>query len=282
MKKIGFLDFFLDEWHANNYPAWIRAESEALGLSYELGCAWAERDHPDPAALTTDKWCEKYGAERCRSIAELCEKSDAVLILAPSNPEKHFSYCEQVFPRVKRVYVDKTFAPDASAAQEIFRLAEKHGTQIFSTSALRYAAELEPYAGQSEAILTTGGGSNLEEYIIHQAEMVVKALGTGARAVRTESQSGQYVIRVRYDDARAATMLYADPLPFAAAPVPKGGSAAYLPVVSDYFRTLIRRILLFFETGEIDFGAEQTMEVMRIREAVVRGKAEANEEWIPL
>ena len=24
MKKIGFIDFYLDEWHANNYPAWIR------------------------------------------------------------------------------------------------------------------------------------------------------------------------------------------------------------------------------------------------------------------
>lgn len=24
MKKIGFIDYFLDEWHANNYPDWIR------------------------------------------------------------------------------------------------------------------------------------------------------------------------------------------------------------------------------------------------------------------
>lgn len=23
MKKIGFVDYFLDEWHANNYPVWI-------------------------------------------------------------------------------------------------------------------------------------------------------------------------------------------------------------------------------------------------------------------
>jgi hypothetical protein len=23
MKKIGFIDYFLDEWHAENYPQWI-------------------------------------------------------------------------------------------------------------------------------------------------------------------------------------------------------------------------------------------------------------------
>ena len=33
MKKIGFIDFFLDEWHANNYPKWIRqASAAARGL----------------------------------------------------------------------------------------------------------------------------------------------------------------------------------------------------------------------------------------------------------
>lgn len=32
MKTIGFIDYYLSEWHANNYPAWIRQASESLGL----------------------------------------------------------------------------------------------------------------------------------------------------------------------------------------------------------------------------------------------------------
>ena len=24
MKKIGFIDYYLDEWHANNYPQFIK------------------------------------------------------------------------------------------------------------------------------------------------------------------------------------------------------------------------------------------------------------------
>lgn len=280
MKKIGFIDYFLDEWHANNYPEWIRRENQALGLSYELSFAWAERNHPDPNGLTTSKWCEKFGVQECAEIAELCEKSDVVVILAPSNPEKHLEYAQKVFPYGKRVYIDKTFAPDTATAEQIYSLAKKYGVEFFSTSALRYAAELEPFAGKSKAILTTGGGSNLEEYIIHQAEMVVKALGTGACAVRTEAQANQYVIRVRYSDGRRATMLYANELPFAIAPVADTG--AYFPVTSDYFQTLIRKILLFFENGDVDFEAEQTMEVMRIREAIVRAKANGKEDWVAL
>ena len=38
MKKIGFVDYYISEWHANNYPAWI----DALGCDYKVTHAWAE------------------------------------------------------------------------------------------------------------------------------------------------------------------------------------------------------------------------------------------------
>lgn len=31
MKKIGFADYRIDEWHANHYPEWIKNASETLG-----------------------------------------------------------------------------------------------------------------------------------------------------------------------------------------------------------------------------------------------------------
>ena len=37
-KKIGFVDLFIDEWHANNYPAWIKAAPRAD--EFELAYAW--------------------------------------------------------------------------------------------------------------------------------------------------------------------------------------------------------------------------------------------------
>ena len=44
MKKIGFVDYYISEWHANNYPEWIKRASEKLGTDYLVSYAWAEEN----------------------------------------------------------------------------------------------------------------------------------------------------------------------------------------------------------------------------------------------
>ena len=78
MMKIGFIDFYMSEYHSNNYPAWIREASEKLGVECEVAYAWAEQDVSPRDNMTTDEWCEKYGVQRCNSIKEVCELSDFV------------------------------------------------------------------------------------------------------------------------------------------------------------------------------------------------------------
>ena len=160
MKTIGFADYFLDEWHANNYPAWFKELSEKAGKDFVVKYAWAEIDHP-AGGRTTDAWCKDFGVERCNTLEELCEKADYIVVLAPSNPEKHFGYAETVLKYKKNTYIDKTFAPDYATAQAIFALGEKYGTKFFSSSALRYADELTAYAGKAKAVSTLGGGGKI-------------------------------------------------------------------------------------------------------------------------
>ena len=93
-KKIGFVDLYISEWHANNYPGWMAKINEQLGYDFEIAYAWAEIDTSPNDGVTTAEWCEKFGAEKCDTIEELCEKSDMIVILAPSNPEKHLEYAE--------------------------------------------------------------------------------------------------------------------------------------------------------------------------------------------
>ena len=38
MKKIGFIDYYISEWHANNYVGWIHEITDEYRVSY----AWAE------------------------------------------------------------------------------------------------------------------------------------------------------------------------------------------------------------------------------------------------
>ena len=278
MKTIGFIDYFLNEWHANEYPAMIRAYNEKNGTDYQVKYAWEETS--TLGGMTTEEWCEKYGAQPCASIEEVCEKSDFVVVLAPSNPEKHLAYAKAVFACGKNPYIDKTFAPDYATAKAIFDLANEYGVQFFSSSALRYASELNAYMGTANTVFTTGGGSNFDEYIIHQIEMAVKCLGVGAEQVRYTKNADQEWVEVAYANGKVAKMMFAPCMPFAVTVADENGSN-YLPIESAFFDGLIADMLHFFATGEKSFDGAQTLEVIKIREGAIHAKSKVGV-WVKI
>ncbi len=266
-KKIGFVDLYISEWHANNYPAWIKDAAKKLSLSYDVAYAYAEQDDSPFDGRNTAQWCRDFSAEQCKTIDELCEKSDVIIILAPSNPEVHLHLAEAVLKHKKPTYIDKTFAPDYKTAREIYAIGEKYDTPFFSSSALRYAAELEGLSGAKDVFLT-GGGSNFPEYSIHMIEMLVKTLGTGAVSTRAEKIGSQTHVFVSYADGRAASMTYAPALPFTI--YAKGDAIeAYRPIASEFFPALIEDILRFFESEALPFPKEETLEAMKVREGAL-------------
>lgn len=280
MKKIGFVDLYLSEWHADNYPAWIRKVCQQENLDYQVCYGWAEQDVSPVSGITTEQWCQTQQVEQCKTLAELCEKSDYIIILAPSNPETHLAYAQAVLPYRKPTYIDKTFAPDVKTAKEIIALSQKYGTPFFTTSALRYASELLPLIG-ADTVRVQGAGSNLPEYIIHQAEMVVKVLGTGAEKIRACKDGEGVVLEIAYPDKRQAQMHYDKTLGFACTAEKDGKALNDGAIQSDFFMILMSKILNFFETGEIDFPTAETVEVMRIREGAIKA-ADLPDTWIVL
>ena len=267
MKKKGFIDLYLSEWHANNYPAWIDEQSKKLGLDYKVAYAWAEQDISPRDGVTTDQWCEKNGVIRCNTLEEVCEKSDVIIILAPSNPETHLGYAEKVLSYGKRTYIDKTFAQNEKDAKAIFELGEKYGTPFFSTSALRYADGLSDLAG-SDSIIVTGGGSNLPEYFVHIAEIAVKIMGLNSFSVTAYPNGTQTVFRVTYKDGRDATLIYGKSMPYTVY-YAKGEKEQLLTLGGNFFNGLIADILTFFETGKTSFSQKETLEVIRLRDAAL-------------
>lgn len=278
MKTIGFIDYYISEWHANNYPAWIKEANEEIGEDFVVKYAWAEKDVSLVDGVTTDEWCAKMGVEKCASIEELCEKADYILILAPSDPEKHLGYAEKALKYKKNTYIDKTFAPDYATAKKIFEIAAENGTKFFSSSALRYATELNELLG-SKAVVTLGGGGNLDEYIIHQIEMVVKTVQAQATKVRVEKQGdNQYICSVVFENGAQATMLYSSAYGFSMCAETEAGTF-HNEMASPYFKGLIADILRFYLTGETSFDVAQTLEVMKIRSGVIEAKQKQGE-WL--
>lgn len=276
MKTIGFADFYLSEWHANNYPAWIKAACEKTGLDYCVKYAWAEKEVSPVDGRSTEEWCRNFGTERCETLDELCQKSDFILILAPSDPETHLKYAKTVLKYKKNTYIDKTFAPDFETAKAIFELSDRYGTKFFSTSALRYADELKDLE-HCRAIITTGGGSNYDEYIIHQIEIAVKTVGEKPKAVRTETQGDQILSSIRFKNGAKAQLLFAPSYPFTLNAEDQNGESVYRTVESDFFKTLTEDILNFFENGTVPFPPSETLDVMQIRSALIESKTHSGE-----
>jgi len=280
MKTIGFIDYFLSEYHANNYPAWISEVSKNTGADYRVAYAWAEADRSPYDGVTTDEWCKKFGVKKCGSIAEVCRKSDFLILLAPDNPETHLRYAKAVLKYGKPTYIDKTFAPDLATAKKIFALAEKYSAPIFTASALGFAGELDAFSAPVRSVITTGGGGAFERYCIHQLEMIVRLMGTGAARVMSFCAGGNASVGVDYNGGRTAVLNYSQNYGFSvSAESIEGEPAKYSAITSDFFRNQTAGILKLFEAGKPAFSKEHTLEVMAVRDALIKS-LEAPCKWI--
>jgi len=281
MKKIGFVDYFFGNWHSMNYPVWMAEICEKEGYEFTASYAWAELDTSPVNGVKIDDWCEKFAAERCTSLEELCERSDVIIIMAPGAPEKHLQYAETVLRYGKPTFVDKTFAENLASAEKMFALAAAHGTPLFSSSALRYAPELE-YCEGCRQVMTTGNGASLEEYIVHQIEMVVRKLGVGAAELCLMETGIQKTVHIRYSDDRAAMMHYAPTyLPFGIHMFGGDTKGLFFRIESEYFKSLTADILHFWDSGISPVPAQPTIEAIRIRDGVLHASAQPGQ-WIRL
>lgn len=273
MKTVGIIDYYLSEWHANNYPRWFARVNEAMGLDYKITYAWAERDVSPVDGRTTQQWCEEVGATPCETVQELCEKSDVLMILAPSDPQTHLVFAQAALPYGKPTFIDKTFAQDRATAKQILDLAAKYGTPMFSTSSLRYATELEDYP-DSDGLIITAGGEDFEEEIIHSIEMAVVLLEDPARAVKVERIGSQYFCRIETKSGKNAAILFAPNMEFSVS-----SERAWRRVKSHFFENMMGVILQFYEDRQLPFDPAQTLEAMGLRDALLAAQRQEGQ-WI--
>lgn len=278
MKKIGFIDYYISEWHASNYPTWYKQIKEETGVDYQVAYVWAEQDVSPVDNVTTDEWCKTYGAERCATIAELCEKSDVIVILAPSDPDKHLAYAKEALTYGKRTFIDKTFASSYADGKEIYDVAAAHNTPFFSASSLRYAEEIQNLGSVESAIFTCGGG-DFEEYIVHPLEMMLNVIADEAVKVKTEFLGDQRLCRVTFKNGTESAVIFSPGYNFGINAKMSDGSFYCKEVLSDMFYHMIKDMVNFFEGNDCAFDTMQTLEIMRIRDALLKSEA-YDGEWI--
>ncbi len=267
MLKIGFIDYYLDEWHANNYPEMLKKFSDGeMAVTY----VYAYTDPPQ-GRISNEEWVRRYEVERLDTVQEVVEKSDCIIVLSPDNPEMHEELCRIPLASGKRVYVDKTFAPDKPSALRIFENADRHGTPCFSSSALRFSDELDTVDPAAIDKIYTEGPGTLDIESIHQIEMIVRLMKAPATQVMFLEEGTHPSYLIRFADGRTAQCYHRDDpnFSFRLTAVDQQNHGRVLEIKSDFFGNLIRQMVRFFRTGEVPVPHSQTVDVIGIRTAII-------------
>ncbi len=202
MIKVGFIDYYLDEWHANTAPKHLEEHSNG-----EVKVCYAYGEIPSPKGVTSEEWCEKMGVEYCATIAEVIEKSDVLVILSPDNCERKEDLSREALASGKPCFVDKPFGTDLASAKRMFQIAEASGTPVYTCSALRYAEEYETVDRAAvKSLVAMCPQNSYDNYILHALEpamMIMQEPAARAMAVQKddsfysvtiEMQSGRYIV----------------------------------------------------------------------------------------
>lgn len=276
MFKIGFIDYFLDEFHANKYPKWIE---EASGGTMKVAYAFALKDKE--GGLSTEEWCRQHGVKQAASIEELVSLSDGLVVLSPDHPEFHWELSQLPLRSGKPTYIDKTFAPDRETALKLFELADQHGTPMYSTSALRFAEEYKQLERSGIQLIESWGPGKYENYSIHQIEPIVSLMGSRPQRVMFTGTETHPALIYDFGGGRQASIHHLGDVPFTLAAAYGNGECRVVKAESDFFASFIQNLVSFFETGEPAVDAQETIDVITMIEYGFQA-AQRPFEWVDL
>lgn len=276
MKKIGFIDYYLDEWHANNYPQFIKNVSD----DFEVTIAYAKIDSPI-GGMTSSEWSEKYNIPLASSIEEVIEKSDCIVVLSPDNPEMHEELSDLALKSSKPVYMDKAFAPDSKCAKRMFEKAKKYNTPLCSSSALNFAKEINEVKKEGIELIRCMSMGEFKTHIIHEIEPVVVMMNERAQKVMYVGTDNIGSAIIKFPSNRTAELAMANRDFEFDIIYKENEDIITVPVKSAFFDEFIKAMLKFFETKIPFVSSEQTIRVIEILEALFKAMEKPGE-WIDI
>ena len=233
---------------------------------------------------------EKWGVKMTRSIEELLDQVDVVL-LESVDGRRHLPEVRPVAAAGKPVYIDKPFVASLADAKEIVKLVKQHKLPCFSSSSLRFDSAFTKFMGDEASrgkVLGCDAFSpahleptnpGLYWYGIHGVEILYTVMGRGCRAVQcTSTPDGDLAVGA-WADGRLGSMR--------GIRKGKGDYGAmvlcekklqYLKYAGDYYPNLVRAIVTFFKTRRPPVPIDETLEICAFIDAALRSsKIEGDE-----
>lgn len=281
-KRIGVIG--LDTIHSQMFTKDIN-EGVLSDRGYRVVAAYPHGSKDIPSALKMKpdiiKAMVGMGVKIVDSVDQLLEEVDYVL-LESNDGRVHLEQAKKVIAAGKPCFIDKPMAQDLRDVEAIFAYAKSKQVPLFSSSSLRYdanvlkvkdgsigrvlGAEIYTYAELESHHL------DLAWYMIHGVEMLYTVMGRGCEKVIRIFHPDQELVVGYWKDGRIGTVrgIRKGANSIAGTAFGEHGIATLGPFAG--YGPLVKEILDFFDTGRAPVQAEETIEIFRFMEAAQRSK----------
>lgn len=283
-KRIGLIG--LDSSHAITFTKVINdplASPDYLGYkvvaAYPKGSIDIESSVSRIPAYTEE--IRKMGVEITVSLEELIRKVD-VLFLITNDGRRHLEQALEVFRSGKRMFIDKPLAASLKDGLDIFKASNFYQVPFFSCSSLRFNKINDELAPIGEIYgAETYSPADIEKthpdlfwYAIHGIENLCSIMGTGCSHVSRISSRDTDIVVGNWSDGRMGIYRglrqkhYYGGIVFGE----KGVLTFQRQEVHNGVNILYKKIIDFFNTGEVPVKKEQTLEILAFMEAADESK----------
>jgi len=230
------------------------------------------------AAIWDPDWSKAEGLARlCRiqkvtdSPEEMLSLVDAVVI-PDDGTEQHQKRARMFLERGVPTFIDKPLSRDPAEASDIIACARDNGALMMSSSALRYARELEEARPQIEQIgeIRTGcaiGPNELIYYGIHPCELFFTVMGPGVEYVHNVGHERGDVVLVAYRDGRRMVLQVFRDIGYVFHLSLYGANGWVQFSVGDagyFYSNMLRHFVEMVKTGVEAIPLEHTLEIIKI------------------
>lgn len=276
-KRIGIIG--LDTSHSEVFTKIINNGGPEMA-GYKVVAAYPHGSKDIPAALKVKpaiiEAVKAMGVEIVDSIAALIKRVDVVL-LETVDGRPHLEQALPVMQAGKRMFIDKPMAATLEDVRKLYAASKKYQAPIFSSSALRYDANVIKVVSGSIGKVTGADVYTPAEiepnhldmawYGIHGIEMLFTIMGPGCKTVTRIHQEGTDFLTGVWDDGRIGSVraIRKGAKGIAGIAFGEKGIAPLGPFSS--YDPMISQIIDFFETGKPPVSEAETMEIFKFMHA---------------
>jgi len=229
---------------------------------------------------------EKYGVKLYDTIEQMCAQVDAVM-LESVDGRPHLKQAIPVMKAGKPMYIEKPMAASSKEVREIFRLARKLKSPVFSSSCLRFAKTTQSvrngligrvhYCEVYSPAKTEPHHPELFWYGVHGCEALFTVMGTGCLRVKRElTAEGKIQVTGFWKGNRFGIFREGRNGGFALGEKGRAEVGNH-----ERYQGLLEEVIEFFKTGRSPIDPQETIELFAFMEAAEKSKRRGGE-WVKI